>query len=191
MSENNIRYFIETELIRKWFFEEGDKFIPKILEDDDTFGKLVRKVYDRSDTEFPYKEEDYSVEKINIDDDHAGVLLHLPEAKNECDCLYIIILFDMRLEDKAYFTVEKGFSMFEGQTITYLGEWTADGEHKNYGQCSDQPDEIIPQCIEIFLGKPQRTVAPPKEETPTSEEAEKPQKKRKDKKRKFGLRKKK
>ena len=60
--------------------------------------------------------------------------------------------------------------MFEGQTITYLGQWTEDGTHKNYGQCSDQLDEIIPQCIEIFLGTPQRTVAPPKEEAPAKEE---------------------
>jgi hypothetical protein len=66
-------------------------------------------------------------------------------------CAAPYIKADRAFEKTAYYTVENSVSLFFGQTLTYLCEWTKEGEHRNYMQCSDDPAACLEQCRKLYF----------------------------------------
>lgn len=152
-TENRIRYYIEHILTRSWFFEEGEQFASFLGEQGHVYPQMVRRIYEKNEVEFPYEDDDFAVRMIKVAEDIYCICIMMPEPEKETDCLYIMMFFDENFSRRAYFTIERGFSLFEGQQLTYCCEWKEDGEHLSYGQCSDDIVECLQRCAEVFLAE--------------------------------------
>lgn len=150
-NETNIRYFIEHQLTRDWFFQDGEQFVSVLIERGELYPQMVRRVYEDNHQEYPFTDDQFAVHGLHVKGDVYCVFIKMPEPEAEADCLYILMFFDRAFEKTAYYTVENSVSLFFGQTLTYLCEWTKEGEHRNYMQCSDDPAACLEQCRKLYF----------------------------------------
>ncbi|MBE6129113.1 MAG: hypothetical protein E7185_07545 [Erysipelotrichaceae bacterium] len=149
--EKEIRYFIEHQLVRKWFFEEGKQFTGTLAEHNEIFPRMVRQIFYENGCEYPYTDDQFTVAALHLEGDIYCISIGMPEPEYEGECHQILMIFDRSFSSQAYFTIEYGQSLIEDQTLRYCCEWTEKGEHLNYGQCSEDTLECIRQCVQIYV----------------------------------------
>lgn len=150
--EEGIRYFIEHQLTRDWFFKEGRQFTAVLAEKGDIYPALVRQVYHENGIECPYTDDMFAVVPLHLKDDIYCLSIVMPQPEREGDCLQILMIFDGEFSRRAYFTIEYGESIVSDQKLTWCCEWNEQNEHLNHGQCTPDPLECIRKCYDIFTG---------------------------------------
>ena len=97
--EKEIRYFIEHQLVRKWFFEEGKQFTGTLAEHNEIFPRMVRQIFYENGCEYPYTDDQFTVAALHLEGDIYCISIGMPEPEYEGECHQILMIFD--IEDRA------------------------------------------------------------------------------------------
>ncbi len=151
--ENGIRYFIEHQLTRNWFFQDGLQFTSVLTERREIYPAMVRQVYQENGAECPFTDDMFTIAALHLEGDVFCLSIRMPEPEQEGDCLQILMIYTGSFSRRAYYTIEYGESLFSGQKLTWCCEWSEEGEHRSWGQCSPEPLECLRKCCELFCEK--------------------------------------
>lgn len=151
--ESGIRYFIEHQLTRNWFFQEGQTFTAVLAERSDVYPAMVRHVYRENGIDCPYTDDMFHIAALHLEGDVYCISIVMPEPEQEGDCRQIMMMYREDFSRRSYYTIEYGESMLSDQKLSWCCEWSEEGEHLNYGQCTPDPLECIRKCYDIFLEK--------------------------------------
>ena len=100
--EKEIRYFIEHQLVRKWFFEEGKQFTGTLAEHNEIFPRMVRQIFYENGCEYPYTDDQFTVAALHLEGDIYCISIGMPEPEYEGECHQILMIFDRSFSSQAY-----------------------------------------------------------------------------------------
>ena len=81
--EKEIRYFIEHQLVRKWFFEEGKQFTGTLAEHNEIFPRMVRQIFYENGCEYLYTDDQFTVAALHLEGDIYCISIGMPEPEYE------------------------------------------------------------------------------------------------------------
>ncbi len=155
----DIRYYLEHQLMPKWFLKDTEVFLAALLKPNTNFlYTTMQKICEKEEVELPYKKEQYQLEIFSISEEIEAICIILPEPEKSTLCKRIYLLFDHKQNKCKFFTIEKG-EIFESRcTLNYiemnfLGGWDLEEEHLvhlNYGVCLNGQEEEVNKIKELF-----------------------------------------
>ena len=175
---NDFRYFYEHQLLPQALFRDPDGVILSALDNKEYFLRLYKTVAEQNNCECPFTLESFSVfpnaVKTRFDDgDFWLIEICSPIPDEEPLCYRIYIAFSIfkgqqKAENVRYFTVEKGTNVATKEDTMFLGEWSHEGKHLNYGQVKFSDDftlqiiQEIGKVAQIYTGRKDNEVIIPK-----------------------------
>ncbi len=151
MSQYNISYYFEHQLLPELFYKQTEPFVMSAIQKKDMlFGFMDRLFKDQGESN-PYAAEDFTVEPIKIDEEVFALIVMFPQPIAEPLCVAALMLFDSDFTKKCYYCVEMGDSDGEGKV--FLCAWEEDGRHVNYGSGPWDFGEVIERCRRLFRNR--------------------------------------
>ena len=136
----NLFYQFQHNLLPRWTYTTP-QFINDMMNTGvgTTLYKAAKNFYEKNNTELPYKEEEFKGYTARIDDDTFLVVMRFPKPEETPLCFASFIFADIKTNEKAYYTVEKGKDPFDGRDMQFLCTWDKNASHRNYGSvCPDE-----------------------------------------------------
>ncbi|MBQ6493365.1 MAG: hypothetical protein IJI92_05835 [Erysipelotrichaceae bacterium] len=130
----NLEYNFQHRIIPKWVYTTPQFFNDLInCGEQTTLYRAAKKFYEDNNTEFPYKEEDYSGFHTRLDVDTVAVCLRFPTPAETPLCFCAFIFMDTKTNRLAYYTLEKGIDPIDSREMRFLCGWNNEGTHQEYG----------------------------------------------------------
>jgi ankyrin repeat protein len=156
--KTTFNYLLTHRVIPREYFTMLDGFHQQVAPDPDMVQRFLNFAVNKAsyyalenpdDLEAPGKIDAFDVSL------YAGkiLLIDIPGCDAICDCLHIAIPFSRG--DAAYFTCEFSQNPLDGEYCFVLGEWTADGKHKNYGMIDVENGENFADRVVDIINRKQ------------------------------------
>ena len=144
----SIFHELEHDVLPHLLFEDKGKFITTLKEHDYLIYGMVNYCFDSIGKLNPYKEEDFKIEQIKVDDTVNVLKLNFPEPVIGPLCYWVYIFYNEDYSHLKYYTVEKTSVSFGNDP--FLCGWGEDGCHYNYGEIKLDEDVILKKCIKLY-----------------------------------------
>lgn len=156
-------YTLAHYALRSVAFQQPLRFLTVLVSPDARrfLSNLMRSVSESCKEE--EAEPGFAVEDLAIHTVRVGrypcAVIEMPPPKATTEAFFVAAVLlaevDQEMPDPEqvamrYFTLEKGF-VLEGPPRTVLGEWTADGTHRNYGDGPEHRLESFVEAIEMLV----------------------------------------
>lgn len=148
MNRHSIRYFFEHRLLPGGFYEEKERFIGMLLQDNEVLFRILDDLFEKEGVANPYLKESFKVGAEKLDEETMVVKIVFPKPEEEPLCYCSYLFFDKGFEKTAYFCIEKGAD--EMPDTPFVGAWTKDGAHLNYGKCTMENGGDFLRCAELY-----------------------------------------
>ncbi len=115
-------------------FNYGRLLVYRLMRDEESFLENLKKTWSTIEIDKPQMRKappDFSLDILQFNIEHTGIILTIPEAREDQEAAYIGITYD-KDDNFRYFTYEIGQGS-QGETIYFICECTKDWEHFNYG----------------------------------------------------------
>ena len=146
MEFKDLRYFFEHKVLCEYFERKPGAFIMGVLTEKEVIiNNAFKNLCEDNECEYPFKEEDFTVELLKFDDEYLVIKIDMPEPKFSPECYNIFIAFKQDMTVAKYFTLEYD-DIVKGK---FLCSWH-DGKHSNYGALED-PDSIEEVLAKIYM----------------------------------------
>ena len=147
MEIEKIRYHFEHKLLPSLYFQEDNKIILALIQDD---GHLLydiqARVFQTCESEMPYHASQYHCHPYSIDEHLKMLALTMPEPETTTLCASIFLVFDDAVTKKCYFTVERSI-----KGVNLLCGWDEEQRHVNYGECPDDVLQLVEKLSRIWI----------------------------------------
>lgn len=115
-------------------FNYGHLFVYRLMRNEGLFIENLKKTWSKIQIEKPQfrsSPPDFTVDIINFNVEHTGIVISLSEAKEDREAVYIGIIYDKN-DNFRYFTYEIGKGIND-EALYFVCECTSEWEHLNYG----------------------------------------------------------
>lgn len=141
MIKTNYRYQFEVFYLTNLFYQNPEKLIKEIKEDQNKLYNLMKSCYIEinkqhgTSIQISYKPDEFKIKDIFIDFTTICVCIEMPKAERMPLCHRIYLVCNSDYTNCQYFTAEE-----DPYCIFFCG-WTKNHTHENYGICANIEDE--------------------------------------------------
>lgn len=146
MSVHQIMYAYQHKILPRNFYEFKQDFVALLLNRSEVLYRVLDDIFSEEGIENPYKEEEFKVKPMEINEKYLSVKLEFPVPAKEPLCYESYIFVDKDLQNLSYFCVECGSE----PDIAFICSWTEKGQHLNYSNCIYDEQECYNKCLNIY-----------------------------------------
>lgn len=134
-------------------FNYGKLFVYRLLRNEELFIENLKKTWATIELDKPQlrnNSPNFELDIINLNVEHTGIIITIPEAIETQEAFYIGITYDEN-DNFRYFTYEIGKGSNE-DTIYFLCERTSSGDYINYGfHCNKDKPLFIKEISDLLI----------------------------------------